>query len=49
MGARTEIQVSRRKTYTHIHLDYVRIEFLSYINNKKSYYIFKLKKGTPKF
>ena len=28
-GARTRVQVSKRELYTHIHLDYIRIEILS--------------------
>ena len=28
------VQVSRREFYTHIHLDYTRLEFLSYIKKK---------------
>ena len=28
-GTRAEIQVSKRKFYTHIHLDYVIVEILS--------------------
>ena len=34
-GVRTEVQVSRREFHTHIHLDYVRVEFLSCIKKKK--------------
>ena len=34
-GVRTGVQVSRREFHTHIHLDYVRVEILSYIKNKK--------------
>ena len=30
-GAKAEVQIFRRKFHTHIHLDYVRIEFLSCI------------------
>ena len=33
-GARAGIQIFRRKLYTHIHLNYVRIEFLSCKKNK---------------
>ena len=33
--ARVEIQVSRREFHTHIHLDYVKVKFLSCI--KKNY------------
>ena len=29
--ARTEVQVFKRELYTHIHLDYARVEFLSCI------------------
>ena len=34
-GARIGIQISKRELYTHIHLDYVRIEILSFKNKKK--------------
>ena len=30
-GARVRVQVFKREFHTHIHLDYARIEFLSYI------------------
>ena len=30
-GAKVDIQVSKREFHIHIHLDYVRVEFLSYI------------------
>ena len=33
-GARAGIQVSRNELHTHIHLDYDRVEFLSYIKIK---------------
>ena len=36
---RAEIQVSRRKFHTYIHLDYVIVEFLS-CNKKKNIYIY---------
>ena len=32
---RTGVQVSKRELHTHIHLDYVRVEFLSCINKNK--------------
>ena len=35
MGIRVGVQVSKRGLYTHIHLDYTRVEFLSYIIKKK--------------
>ena len=30
---RAEVQVSKRELQRHIHIDYIRIEFLSYIKN----------------
>ena len=38
--ARFGIQVSKNEFYTHIHLDYVRVEFLSCIKKKKKNFIF---------
>ena len=39
MGVETEPragnEVSRKKLYTHVHLDYVRLEFLYFYNKKK--------------
>ena len=35
MGVRVGVQVSKRGLYTHIHLDYARVEFLSCIIKKK--------------
>ena len=37
-GVRVRVQVSKREFHTHIYLNYVRIEFLSYIiiKNKKT-------------
>ena len=35
LGARAEVQVSKREFHTHIHLDYVRVEILSCIIKKK--------------
>ena len=45
--ARFGIQVSKNEFYTHIHLDYVRVEFLSCIKKKKlmvikNYYKYKI-------
>ena len=34
-GINVEVQVSMRELYTHIHLDWIRVEFLSCIKNKK--------------
>ena len=34
-GVKAEIQVTRRRLYTYIHLDWVRVKFLSYIIKKK--------------
>ena len=34
-GIRVGVQVSKREFYTHIHLDYVRIKFISCIKKKK--------------
>ena len=31
VGVRAEVQVSRRELHTHIHIDYVRVEFISCI------------------
>ena len=31
---RAEVQVSKKELRTHIHLDYARVKFLSYINKK---------------
>ena len=36
--ARVRIQVSRRKFYTHIYLNYVRVEILSCIKKKKKWH-----------
>ena len=36
MGLRAGVQVSRRKLYRYIHLDYVRVKSLSYINNNNN-------------
>ena len=33
-GARIEVQDFKRELHTHIHLDYVRVEFLSCISKK---------------
>ena len=33
-GAKARIQVSKKEFYTHIHLDYVRVEILSYIQKE---------------
>ena len=35
LGARFGVQVFRREIHTYIHLDYVRVEILSYIKKKK--------------
>ena len=34
-GARVGVQVSKREFHTHIHLDYAKVEILSYKKNKK--------------
>ena len=34
-GIRVGVQVSKREFHTHIHLDYVRIKFISCIKKKK--------------
>ena len=31
-GIRVEVQVYKRELHTHIHIDYIRVEFLSCIN-----------------
>ena len=36
-GVRAGVQVSRRELHTYIHLDYVRVEFLSCIKKKKNF------------
>ena len=36
MEIRVGVQVSKRGLYTHIHLDYARVEFLSCIIKKKN-------------
>ena len=41
MGERAGVQISKRKLHTHIHLDLVKVEFLSCIKNKVKY-TFKL-------
>ena len=33
-GVRVEIQISKRKFHIYIHLNYVRVKFLFYINKK---------------
>ena len=38
--ANVGIQVSRREFHTYIHLDYVRIEILSYKKKKKKFFFF---------
>ena len=38
-GARDGVQVSRRELHTHIHLNQVRVEFLSYIKLKKKCFL----------
>ena len=36
-GARARVQVSRRELHTHIHLDYVRVEFYLVKKKKKKF------------
>ena len=33
--AKAGVQISRKELHTHIHLDYDRVEFLSYIKKQK--------------
>ena len=40
-GVRAGIQVSRRELHTHIHLDYVRVEFYLVSKKKKKNYSYK--------
>ena len=47
MGIRVGVQVSKRGLYTHIHLDYTRVEFLSCIKIYIYIYIYKLHKLPP--
>ena len=37
------IQVFRREFHTHIHLDYAKVKFLSFIKKKKIYLVLKTK------
>ena len=36
-GTKAKVQVSRKRSHTYIHLNYVRVEVLSYIKKKMHY------------
>ena len=41
-GVRTRVQVSKREFHTHVHLNYTRVEILSYIKKKNSWLRYSL-------